>query len=308
MKSISISLFLSLLICGFSACSSNLAEIEDEEEPIASPIEQLKGTGDLTFTTYAPFSNQPIEIYYHIPENTNSNTPIIFIFHGGGRNAEEYRNASISKANEYGFIAVIPEFSNASFPGGDSYNLGNIFTDGDNPSSATLVAEEAWTFSVIDPIFNFIKPKTNSTLLKYHMIGHSAGGQFAHRLVLFKPEANFDKVVISASGWYTVPDVSIDFPYGLKKSPLENSDLSNLFIKKMRIQVGELDNNPNTSGLRHNQYSDAQGFNRHDRAQHFFSRSKAIAENSFKWTLQVNQGLDHSFAPAIKKAADLLFK
>ena len=40
------------------------------------------------------------------------------------------------------------------------------------------------------------------------------------------------------------------------------------------IQVGALDNNPNSAGLRHNEYADAQGLNRVTRAVHFFETGK----------------------------------
>jgi len=306
MKLFPFNILLLLFVCCYSSCSSNS---EEEEEEIIVPTIELTGTDVFTYTDYSPLSNKPIKIYYHIPQNTTTNTPILFVFHGNNRNAEDYRNASIAKANEQGFIIIAPEFSNTSFPGGDAYNLANIFIDGDNPSSSTLVSEEEWTFSVIEPIFDFIQLRTNSTRTRYHIVGHSAGAQFAHRFVLFKPNARFDKVVVSAAGWFTVPDRSIDFPYGLKKSPQETIDFTTLFSKNIFIQVGELDNNPNASGLRRNQYADAQGLNRYDRSHHFFNTANTNAQNNnifFNWSIQVNAGLDHSFAPAIEKAIDLL--
>ena len=68
----------------------------------------------------------------------------------------------ISKANQYNFIVIVPEFSNTNFSGGDTYNLENVFIDGDNPSASTLNPEEAWTFSVIEPLIDYIKQNLNN--------------------------------------------------------------------------------------------------------------------------------------------------
>src|SRR5271155_4121645 len=39
----------------------------------------------------------------------------------------------------------------------------------------------------------------------YYLYGHSAGGQFAHRLVLFMPNARYQRVVAANPGYYTMP-------------------------------------------------------------------------------------------------------
>ena len=232
------------------------------------------------------------------------------LLHGAGRNAREYRDAIVSKANEYNFIVIAPEFSTKNYPGGDGYNLGNVFLDGDNPTDNSLNTESEWAFSVINPLFNFIKNKTRNSSERYHMIGHSAGAQFAHRFVMFKPNTNINHVILSAAGWYTVPDFSVNFPYGFQKSPLENINLKNLFNVSISIQIGELDNNPNAPGLRKNQYTAIQGSNRFQRAYHFYNKSKSFADlngHPFKWRIQTNEGLDHDFKAAIRIAADTIF-
>lgn len=127
---------------------------------------------------------------------------------------------------------------------------------------------------------------------------------------MYKPNARYNKVVASASGWYTVVDLNISFPYGFMESPLETINLANLFEKKVIIQVGSLDNDPNSSALRHNQYADAQCLNRLDRAQHFFNEAAVLANDNnlqFQWELQINEGADHNFETASEHAADLIF-
>tara|TARA_R110002126_G_scaffold129572_3_gene272474 strand:- start:2777 stop:3676 length:900 start_codon:yes stop_codon:yes gene_type:complete len=294
--------YLIIILIILNACSEVSVKMNDEINN-----ENIVGTGFFEFNEKL---NKKLKVYYHNPTNSNENSTIIFIFHGGGRNAKDYRNAIIDKANHYNFIAIIPEFSDDNFSGGDGYNLGNVYIDGDNPSATTLNPEEEWAFSYVEPIFDFVKEKTKNINLKYNIIGHSAGSQFAHRFVMFTPNANFDKVVASAAGWYTVPNENISFPYGFKNSILENIDYSKLFSKAIYIQVGELDNNPNDGSLRRNTFADAQGINRFTRAYYFYNQSKEKAaqlNTIFNWKIETNVGLDHNFKPALNKASDLLF-
>jgi pimeloyl-ACP methyl ester carboxylesterase len=297
-----------LLLLSFISCSeSNL----ETDTIVINPSTKIEGTGFIEFSEYPALADKIIKLFFHVPKSTSKNTPIVFVFHGDGRNAKEYRDAVIKKANEFNFIVIAPEFSNTNFPTGDSYNLGNVFVDGDNPSPETLVSEEKWTFSAIEPIFDFVKVNLANTSEKYTIIGHSAGAQFALRFAMFKPAARFNKMVASASGWYTATDFSVDFPYGFKESPLEEINLSNFFSKEIYLQVGELDNNKNESGLRRNEFADAQGNNRYARAYYFYNKAKKLAENntmSFTWKIQTNKGLNHDFKPALEKSIDLLFK
>ncbi len=300
-------LCLHLLLCMcfiLNSCSDDSDVYTSNSEVIN---EFTRGSG---FLEYSSFDDKVMRVFYHIPPNANSNTKMVFVYHGNGRNAKDYRDAMTSKANQYGFIVITPEFSNSNFPGGDAYNLGNVFIDGDNPSPSTLNPEGEWTFSVIEPLFDFVKQSINNTTLKYHVFGHSAGGQFAHRFVMYKPNARYDKIVASASGWYTATDLSIAFPYGFMESPLETTSLASLFEKKIMIQVGNLDNDSNAASLRHNEYADAQGLNRLNRAEHFFNKASLLANASnveFQWEIHINEGADHNYEVASQYAADLIF-
>lgn len=280
----------------------------DEEDPV-SQEELASGSNNLD-TNFLPFKGKTIKVYYYLPESFTKDSRIVFIFHGTDRNAEDYRDAWVNKAIQYNFMAVVPEFSEENFPGGDAYNLGNVFIDGDHPSASTLNPEDEWTFSIIEPLFDFIKQKINNESETYLIFGHSAGAQFAHRFVMFEPNARVEKVVASASGWYTLIDTSTDFPYGFQNSPLMESDISGLLSKELIIQVGELDNDPNSSGLRHNEIVDMQGLNRFVRGRYFFEMSQEFARNNnlpFEWKFIELRSIGHDYKTASKKAADLLF-
>jgi hypothetical protein len=244
-------------------------------------------TGSFTYNPSGALSSKSIEVFYHIPNGEVKMMPILMSFHGVNRNAADYRDYWISMANSNKFMVFAPQFSDEDFSTGDAYNLANIFNDGDNPSSSTFNAKEEWTFSVLDPLFEQIKSAVSGTQEKYNGWGHSAGAQFLQRFVLYLPNSKLDIAVCSNAGWYTVPEFSVDFPYGLKKGQLPNLDLKLALSKKLIIHLGTGDTDQNSPGLRHNSVVDAQqGASRLDRGRYFFAESQSTAQSlntTFNW-------------------------
>lgn len=267
------------------------------------------GSGSFNFN-YFGLPQKPITVFYNIPAGDIKNMPIVIVFHGEERNAENYRDIWKNASNQYGFIVIAPEFNSKDFPGGSSYIIGNVYQDGNFPSPETLNNESIWTFSFIEPLFDYVKVKTQSNKDSYSMFGHSGGGQFVHRFVLFKPNARFDKAIAANSGWYTVPDGVANYPYGINKSPLDSIPTINYFSKQLYITVGELDNNGSDPSLRHNTASDLQGLNRLDRAKYFYNTSKSYAqkkESEFNWKFYIVPNSGHDATKMSSHAISLLF-
>ena len=101
------------------SCDKNNAPITSDSDP------SITGTSSFVFDSYLPFADKPMNVFYHVPENINTQTPILFVLHGSGRNAAQYRDAFVTKSEQLGFIIVVPEFNDIDFPGGDAYNLAN---------------------------------------------------------------------------------------------------------------------------------------------------------------------------------------
>lgn len=298
---------LTLWSCDNNVLTPNPA-LQNPSKSIDSSL--LKGTGNFIFSSFSPLSSKPIDIFYHIPITATDQTPILFAFHGSERDGNYSRTALIDEADGLNFIVIAPQFSELYYPGGDSYNLGNIFQDGDNPSSGTLNSEEIWSFSVIEPLFDAVKKSLGSKVEKYDVFGHSAGAQFVHRYLIYKPQARVRKAVSASSGWYTMLDNAITFPYGLKASPAEAKNLSNLFAQKLFIIVGEKDTDENSFGLRHNDIVDKQGLHRFDRAQYFYTNSQAYAladSTLFNWQYLTLPNVGHDYIATSAAAALLLY-
>jgi len=282
------------------------------EKDNASAIQtnQLNSGSSQFVFTYSGLPQKPINVFYNIPSGNRTNMPIVMLFHGDERNANEYRDIWINASNQYGFMVFAPEFNSTDFPGGSSYIIGNVYQDGNYPTIQTLNNESVWTFSIVEPLFDYIKTNSGSNALTYNMFGHSGGGQFVHRFVLIKPDARYDKAVAANSGWYTVPDGVANFPYGILNCPIAAINPNDYFSRKLYITVGELDNNGSDPTLRHNNASDLQGLNRLERANYFFSKSQIYAntiQSTFNWQFNTVANSGHNATLMTNNAVSIFF-
>jgi hypothetical protein len=133
------------------------------------------------------------------------------------------------------------------------------------------------------------------------MWGHSAGGQFTHRFLLFKPAAKIRFAMPANPGWYTAPDLAIDYPYGVRHPLLSFMvpDLVDYTNKRLVIMRGTLDTGRG-SGVRTTPEADAQGLNRYERAGYMYRKGGEI-NPSLSWQLLDVEGAGHDqteMAPA----------
>nr|AOE13437.1 conserved hypothetical protein [uncultured bacterium] len=256
-------------------------------------------TGSFTFTPQAPLNRNPLEVFYHIPDGDITTMPILMSLHGASRNGESYRDYWIQMANEHGFMVIAPEFTTENYPGlGDNYNMSNIFDDGDNPSLETFNDKSEWTFSTLDPLFDYVKVAASNIRETYNAWGHSGGAQFLHRFVTYLPNSKLDIAVCSNAGWYTVAENGVSFPYGIDNGQLPTTDLITAYSKKLIVHLGKNDTNSDSStGIRRNGVVDAQqGIHRFERGQYFFNTSQATAQNmevTFNWEKHEVAGIGH---------------
>jgi hypothetical protein len=274
------------------------------------PATQWEGSGMQVFYDEALSEPRSLRLFYYVPEKKQEKMPVVMVFHGIERNAIEYRDALISKAAAKGFILVVPEFSEEVFPGTNAYALGDMYPDGELPKADSLRPANTWSYAIVPRILQFVRMKTPAAGTEVMCIGHSAGAQFLHRALLFLPDFRVDAAVVSAAGWYTLPDQQVNFPYGTGISPADSTYHAAFFQRKIKVQAGMNDNNPNSSTLRHTPEADAQGLHRLARAQYFHNRCAQLAAqagNPFNWSLHLIPNLGHDFTQAVNHSADLLF-
>lgn len=168
-----------------------------------------------------------------------------------------------------------------------------------------------WIYSDFDRIFAAARRALDLETTQYDAFGHSAGGQILHRLALFHPDNDADRIVAANSGWYTVPDLDRDFPYGLKGTGMSEDEIGRAFSRNLVVLLGEKDDESETRGsLRRTPEAMEQGPGRIQRGRYFF---KVAAETARKidaelnWIVEIVPGVGHEYRRMATATARLLY-
>jgi predicted esterase len=275
-------------------------------------IEINVGTGNFTIKGGFNHEKDSIKVHYYKPKNHKPNSPVIIVLPGAGRNGDGYRDKWINAAKKHNLLVLSPSYSRKYYPKTNHYNLGRLpkssLINGSSQKSTTKVE---WIFDDFDRIFDIAVKTVGSTEKKYDIFGHSAGAQTAHRLIMFNPETKVNRIVAANSGWYTLPDFSTEFPYGLKGVALTKEDLKKSFKMNLIILTGELDNKDETRGdLRSNEQVNTQGLGRVSRADFFYKTAVREAKElncKFLWKHKIIKGVGHSSTKMSVAAAKYLY-
>lgn len=242
-----------------------------------------------------------LRVWYHRPAGLPEDAPVVFVMHGTNRDADVYRDRWRVAAERFRFILVCPRFRRSDF-GRGTYQIGRMVDREGAPQP-----KNAWAFNVVEELFDYVRSETGNKSERYQIYGHSAGGQFVHRLAMFMPEARFGTAVSANSGWYTMPTFDEEFPYGLRGSP-GGEGLVTVLGRELVILLGERDTDSNDPYLRITPEAARQGRNRLERGRNFHAAAERDAERlgaEFGWRLLTVRGashLDNSMMPSAVRA------
>jgi pimeloyl-ACP methyl ester carboxylesterase len=215
--------------------------------------------------------------------------------HGSSRTGEEARDIGAAFAEDHDFVLLVPEFRERDYPG-DRYAFGNM-----SDAAGRLQAEPKWGFMVVEHLFDHVRQILGLGATTYDIVGHSAGGQFVQRLVLFLPSARFRRAVASSPGRYAFPTLRQCFPYGLGGSGIDAERLAAAFGRHFILLLGDRD----TTDTEREPAAMLQGANRFARGLRFFATAteEARALNSaLAWRLLIVRGADHTPVPMVRAA------
>ena len=263
------------------------------------------GPGSFYFVETRNGVVESLPVRYYQPVDFTESGPIVFVMHGTRRNAAEYRDSWMQTAERLGFLLVCPEFPAGCYPR-KAYQLGGLIN-----GSGEQTPEEDWTFGKVERLFDFVKEKTGTVKDSYQIYGHSAGGQFVHRLALFMPQARFETAVAANTGWYTMPTFDgKKFPYGLRRSGATRSGLEKAFGRRLVVMLGERDTDAGDSTLRKSKAARRQGETRLERGLAFYSTAQDEASElgvPLNWKLATVPGVAHYDPHMMPAAARVLF-
>jgi len=286
---VAVAIFCLTLISG---CAS------DDSDAMAGKL--LKGSGVKTFDG---MPGKRMRVFYHRPVSFEPDGLVLIALHGVGRNAEGTRDSWRNLSGLHGFLLIAPEFSKDNFPGGRRYARGNM-----RLKSGALNPAEEWSFNAVEKLFDEVRGWSGGTRGKYLLFGHSAEGQFVHRMITFMPNSRIERAVAANAGWYAMPDENEDFPYGLKGADIADAQLSTAFAHNLTVMLGDADANPDSKNLNRGAGAMKQGEHRLARGLNYFDAVKLKASKMdvpFAWRLEIVPGAGHS-TNDVKAAAVLV--
>lgn len=229
----------------------------------------------LTSFIFKSSENPDVKVFYSAPLKISAKTKVLMVMAGRQRDADNYIESWIDWGKKNDYLVLAPQFDDKNWVEPLGYNFGTIASG--KEANNTPNPKSKWAFTLIEQMFDFARREFKVNQSKYDLFGHSAGGQFVHRFMLFMPQNRVRTAIAANPGFYTLPDLNEKFPYGLKNSPhpISNKDLMNWTTRKLILMRGTADI-LRTENLRQSPEADAQGQNRFERAAFMFNKVKSF--------------------------------
>src|SRR5271154_3771944 len=215
----------------------------------------LAGSGRATIPHLDPFNpDRPLVLECYRPAAHTPDKPVVIVQHGQSRNGREYCDAWIPMANETGLLAVAITFPKESWPDAAVYNNGNV-----HDATGAIRPREIWSLAIPGRLFGLLREAGVTTRPQAYLWGHSAGGQFVHRILGTQPPGIFAAVGAANPGWYTLPTLDQPYPFGLGGIGLTADNLARFLAYPLVIFAGDRDIDSAAENLPNHEEARAQG-------------------------------------------------
>jgi hypothetical protein len=238
------------------------------------------------------FPDRRLVLHAARPIRYDPSTPILFVHHGVARNGEAYRDYWMEHVDAAGILAISIEFPEETFPEYLWYNFGNLHTKDGTPNP-----REEWTFGIDDRLFGALQNQGIAQRQRYGVFGHSAGGQYVHRMLSFGYRGRVAVAVSANAGTYAMPDLDIPWPFGLGKTELTPGTLKSILEFPITVMAGSEDTKTTGKFFPRGPRSVRQGANRYERAHRYVSMGRDVAASlgtTCRWTAIDVLGVGHS--------------
>ena len=219
------------------------------------------------------FPDRRLNLYSARPQRWDVATPVLLVHHGVGRNGRSYRDYWLPLVEEAGILAISIEFPEASFPEYLCYNFGNL-----HAQDGTANPRELWTFGIDDRLFATLRRQGVTRTERYGLFGHSAGGQFVHRMLSFGYRDRVAVAISANAGTYAMPDLTIGWPWGLGGTGVDASALAEWLTFQLIVMAGTEDTRTAGKHFPGGPRSMCQGEHRYARAHTYLRTGMTTAE------------------------------
>jgi hypothetical protein len=238
------------------------------------------------------------------PRHYSPDTPVLFVHHGVQRNGGDYRDYWLPLVDTAPLLVIVPEFSWSAFPQAAWYNFGNRVDADGRPKPRT-----EWTYGVPERVFAALRQQGITAAQRYGSFGHSAGGQFVHRMISLGFRERVAVAATANAGTYAMPDLGVAFPYGLGDAGLDDAALRALLAFRLMVFAGTADTDTTGEHFPRDEPAMRQGPTRYARAHGYLAAAREAARArsiTCNWTITDVPDVGHDGAKMSAAAAAIL--
>ena len=199
----------------------------DPRELVAQP-----GANSLPWHDPA-FPGRTLHLYAARPTRFAPDTPVLFVHHGVGRNGAAYRDYWLPLAEQNDLLVLAVEYPEEGFPDYLNYHFGNLHNADGTPNP-----RGQWTYGIVPRLFDALRAAGVTRRESYGLFGHSAGGQFVHRMLSFGYRERVAAAVSANAGTYAMPDLDTPWPFGLGQTEVTPDSLAALLGFPLTVMAG----------------------------------------------------------------------
>lgn len=271
----------------------------------ATPFQE-GGRGHVVYEDAGPAGAEPINVETYVPAACAAKPcPLVISIHGMTRNAESARDNWVAAADRHGLLIAAPHFDKERFPA-RLFQQAGVRGEPDRSN---------WTFGIIERFFDAALKTGRVDGERYVLFGHSAGGQFVHRMVMLMPQARYSTAICANAGYYTLPTWKdgadgASYPYSLAGTPVTPAELRNAFDRRLLVLLGDRDTDPDHPQLNKSRRAEEQGPDRFARGQNFMAVARMEARRmgaEFAWREITVPDAAHQQRKMARAAAEAVF-
>ena len=220
----------------------------------------------------AAFPARQLFLHAACPADCTPDTPVLFVHHGVGRNGADYRDYWLPLSRDHGLLAIAIEFPETEFPDYLRYHFGNMHNE-----DGTANPRELWTYGIVPRLFDALRAAGVTRREKYGQFGHSAGGQFVHRMLSFGYRERVAAAICANAGTYAMPDFAVAWPFGIGQTELVPAALPALLNFPIAVMAGTEDTKTTGRFFPKGPRSARQGPTRYGRAHTYVEMGHRVA-------------------------------
>lgn len=240
----------------------------------------------------AMIGGQPIRLHLYRPRRCDAAPgPVLLVFAGYERNAEEYLRRARWIARAQCMTVVAPALDRERFPRLRYQRAGMSGRGGTGDADACMGR-------LLRELVVWTRERLQRPDAPMALFGHSAGGQMLSRVMAYCPLPDLHRVVIANPSSYVAPSLLERAPFGFASVAdirAREAQLARYLAQPITVYLGDADTGDDR--LDTSRAAQRQGGTRIERGRNIFAAAQTMAATRgwpFGWRLVVATGVGHS--------------